>query len=156
VGFLTYGPGGKGDLDAVNAALEKKTIGAIRAGVSNCSHSSQSVVLRALQSPSFEAERAQKKEILRARAARVHEVLRKKEYDEAWTPYPFNSGYFMCIRLKGVDAEKLRVHLLDRYQVGVIATDTTDIRIAFSCLELEQIEEVFDTIHQGWKDLRAP
>jgi aspartate/methionine/tyrosine aminotransferase len=153
VGFITFGAGGKGDLKAVHEALEKKTIGAIRAGISNCPHPSQTVVLEALRSPTFEAERAAKKEILRARAARVHEVLRKPEYAEAWTPYPFNSGYFMCVRLKGVDAEKLRVHLLDRYQVGVIATDPTDIRVAFSCVEVGDLEEVFDTIYRGWKDL---
>ena len=85
----------------------------------------------------------------------MHDVLKKKEYAEAWTSYPFNSGYFTCVRLKDVDAEKLRVHLLDRYQVGVIATDSTDIRIAFSCLELEEIEEVFDAMYQGWKDLKS-
>lgn len=155
VGFLTYGAAGKGNLALVHEALEKKTIGAIRAGISNSPHPSQSIVLRALESPSFDAERAQKKEILRARAARVHQVLEKKEYAEAWTPYPFNSGYFMCVRLHGVDAEKLRVHLLDRYQTGVIATDATDVRVAFSCLELGQIEEVFDIIYRGWKDLRG-
>jgi len=153
VGFITYGAGGKGDLDQAHAALEKKTIGAIRAGVSNCPHPSQSVVLKALQSPTFDAERAAKKEVLRARAARVHEVLRKPHYAEAWEPYPFNSGYFMCVRLKTVDAEKLRVHLLDKYQVGVIATDPTDIRVAFSCVEVGDIEEVFETIYRGWKDL---
>jgi aspartate/methionine/tyrosine aminotransferase len=155
VGFLTYGAAGKGNLEAVHAALEKKTTGMIRAGISNCPHPSQSIVLRALESPTFEAERAEKKEILRARAAKVHEVLKKKEYAEAWTPYPFNSGYFMCVRLNGVDAEKLRVHLLDRYQTGVIATDGTDIRVAFSCLEVGQIEEVFDTMYRAWRDLKG-
>lgn len=153
VGFITYAAAGGGNLKAVHDALEKKTIGAIRAGVSNCSHPSQSVVLKALQSPTFDAEREEKKETLRVRAQRVHEVLQKKEYAEAWTPYPFNSGYFMCVRLQGLDAEKLRVHLLDRYQVGVIATDSTDIRVAFSCLEVDEIEEVFDTIYRGWRDL---
>ncbi|MBI4600337.1 MAG: aminotransferase class I/II-fold pyridoxal phosphate-dependent enzyme [Planctomycetes bacterium] len=153
VGFITFGAAGKGSLDAVHAALEKKTIGAIRGGISSSPHPSQTVVLKALRSPTFEAERAEKKEVLRARAARVHEVLGKKEYEEAWTPYPFNSGYFMCVRLKGVDAEKLRVHLLERYQTGVIATDPADIRIAFSCLEVEQIEEVFDTMYRAWREL---
>ena len=51
--------------------------------------------------------------------------------------YPFNAGYFMCIRVKGVDAEKLRLHLLEKYGVGVIAMGATDIRVAFSCLELD-------------------
>ena len=155
VGFLTYGAAGNGNLEAVYAALEKKTLGVIRAGVSSCPQPSQSVVLKALESPTFQAERAEKKEILRARAARVHEVLKQKEFAEAWTPYPFNSGYFMCVKLHGVDAEKLRLHLLDRHQTGVIATDGTDVRVAFSCLELDQIEPVFATIYQGWKDLRG-
>lgn len=154
VGFITFGAAG-GDLQKVYDALEKKTIGAIRAGVSNCPHPSQSVVLKALGSPSFAAERREKKELLGARARRVHEVLRNPEYEEAWTPYPFNSGYFMCVRLKGVDAEALRLHLLEKYQVGVIATDGTDIRVAFSCLEVESIEEVFDVLYRGWKDLAA-
>ena len=155
VGFLTFAAGGKGDLNAVHAALEKKTIGLIRAGISNSPHPSQSVVLKALQSPTFESERDMKREILRARVARLHEVLRKEQYAEAWTPYPFNSGYFMCVRLNGVDAEKFRLYLLDRYQVGVIATDPTDIRVAFSCVEVEELEQVFDTMYQAWKDLKA-
>jgi aspartate/methionine/tyrosine aminotransferase len=155
VGFLTYGASGGGDLEAVHMALEKKTVGLIRAGISNSAHPSQSMVLEALADPDLARQRAEKKETLRARAAKVHEVLKKTEYKEALTPYPFNSGYFMCVRLNGVDAESLRVHLLDRYQLGVIATSATDIRIAFSCLEVEQIEEVFDLIYKGWKDLQS-
>jgi len=155
VGFLTYGAGGAGDLEAVHTALEKKTVGLIRAGISNSPHPSQSMVLKALTDPDLARQHAEKKETLRARAAKVHEVLTNTKYKDAWTPYPFNSGYFMCVRLGEVDAERLRVHLLDRYQLGVIATSTTDIRVAFSCLEVEQIEEVFDTIYKGWKDLKS-
>jgi aspartate/methionine/tyrosine aminotransferase len=154
VGFLTYGAAGAGNMDAVHAALEKKTIGSIRAGISNSPHPTQTIVLKALQSPSFVNEQAQKRAILRRRVERLHEVLRKKEYAEAWTPYPFNSGYFMCVRLSGLDAEKYRLHLLDRYQVGVIATDPTDIRVAFSCVEEEKIEELFDVMLQAFRDLK--
>jgi hypothetical protein len=28
----------------------------------------------------------------------------------------------MCVKLKGVEAEALRVHLLDRHQTGLVAT----------------------------------
>lgn len=153
VGFITYASGGGGDLGAVHAALEKKTIGAIRAGISNAPHPSQSAVLKAIESPEFLQERAQKREILRGRVQRLHQVLSKGEYAEAWTPYPFNSGYFMCVRLKGVDAETFRLHLLEKYEVGVIATDATDIRVAFSCVEAEDLEEVFDTMLRAWEDL---
>jgi hypothetical protein len=50
-------------------------------------------------------------------------------------------------------AETLRVHLLDKYGVGVIALGEKDIRIAFSCLDLNDIEVLFDTVLQGIKDL---
>ena len=38
----------------------------------------------------------------------------------------------MCLKLKGIDAEHYRKHLLDKYGVGVIADGDRDIRIAFS------------------------
>ena len=63
-----------------------------------------------------------------------------------------NSGYFMCVRAKGVEAEAVRVELLDRHGVGVIAAGGSDVRIAFSCLEVEQIPEMFEIIYQGIKD----
>jgi aspartate/methionine/tyrosine aminotransferase len=155
VGFLTYGAGGTGDLAAVHAALEKKTCGAIRAGVSNSPLLSQSLILKALESPEFKAEQAGKRDLLKARALKVREVLRRPEYASVWKPYPFNSGYFMCVRLLELEAEKLRSHLLDRHGLGVIATAKHDIRVAFSCLEESQIAEVFDTIYQGALELKG-
>jgi hypothetical protein len=59
----------------------------------------------------------------------------------------------MCLKLKTVDAEPLRLHLLDRYQLGTISTAKRDLRIAFSCLEVDQIEPVYDDIHRGILDL---
>ncbi|MBW2018269.1 MAG: hypothetical protein JRJ01_15775, partial [Deltaproteobacteria bacterium] len=61
--------------------------------------------------------------------------------------------YFMCIRLKKVDAETLRVHLLEKYGVGLISLGSHDLRVAFSCVEKEDIPELFDTILQGVQDL---
>jgi hypothetical protein len=60
----------------------------------------------------------------------------------------------MCVKLKGVDAEALRVHLLDRHATGLISTSPTDIRIAFSCLEVDQVEPLFEVLHQGIQELR--
>jgi aspartate/methionine/tyrosine aminotransferase len=60
----------------------------------------------------------------------------------------------MCLRIKGVDAEALRLHLLETYGVGVISIDETDVRIAFSCIDKENIQEIFDTIHRAVKDLQ--
>jgi len=153
IGFLTYGPGDAENDPALFEALEKKTLGAIRSGISNSPHPSQSIVYKALESPSFPEEKRQKFEALKARCLKIKEVLKDPKYADAFSVYPFNSGYFMCIRLKTVEAESLRKHLLSEYGLGVISMGKEDLRIAFSCLEVDQIEEVFDTIYQGIKDL---
>ena len=156
VGFITYGTRVAGnEYGPFYDALERKTAGNIRGTVSNASHLSQTLVLKALRSPQFRAERAEKVRILKGRANRVKEVVRRPEYVEAWDMYPFNSGYFMCLRLKTVDAEPLRLHLLETYGVGLIATDRRDIRIAFSSVDEDRIEELFARIHKGILDLEA-
>ena len=152
-GFLTFAPPPIEDPDPLLDALEKKVMGAIRGGISNSPHISQSIVLSALRSPSLEEERTAKRKILGDRARRVREVAYREIYRSSWDVYPFNSGYFMCIRVKGVDAEALRLHLLDKHGVGVIAIDASDIRIAFSCLEEAQVEPLFEIIHQAIQSL---
>jgi len=151
--FLTYGPGDTKNDPALFEALEKKTMGAIRSSISNSPHPSQSVVYRALLSPTFPDEKRQKFETLKARVVRLKEVLKNPKYKEVFSVYPFNSGYFMCIRLRKVKAEALRQHLLSKYGVGVISMGEEDVRVAFSCVEADQIEELFETIYQGLKDL---
>lgn len=155
VGFISYSVGGTGNRDILFNALEKKTGGAIRAQISNCPHISQSIVLKAMSLPGYSEQKREKYEIMKARAQQVKKVLSDEKYNSAWEPYPFNSGYFMCLHLKAVDAEELRKHLLDKYGVGVIALDESDIRIAFSCLEVEDIEDLFDTMLQAVKDLES-
>lgn len=60
----------------------------------------------------------------------------------------------MCLKLKTVEAEKIRVHLLDKYGVGAISIGATDLRVAFSCIAKENIEELFDIIYQAVLDLQ--
>lgn len=155
VGFITYGPGPGPDVDDALDALLQKTKGAIRSSVSNGPNVSQSLVAHALVSPDMPSQKQAAFETLRDRAAKVKEVLANPKYADAWTHYPFNSGYFMCLRLADANAEELRVHLLDNYGVGVIASGDTDIRVAFSCLEADDIEPVFEAIYEGVRDLRG-
>jgi aspartate/methionine/tyrosine aminotransferase len=154
-GFLTFGPGRAAGAEAACAALEAKVKGAIRGAVSNSPQLSQTLVEKALAASSVDAERKEKCEILRRRAERVYEVANAPRFRDFWDVYPFNSGYFMCVRLKGVEAEALRVHLLDRHQTGLIATAKHDLRVAFSCLEVEQIEPLFEVVRQGIEELRG-
>lgn len=149
VGFITYAA----DNAAVLSALEQKTMGIIRATISSGPHPSQTFVLRTLQDPNFDAEKQQKFDIMKGRANKTKSILDSGKFDEVWDYYPFNSGYFMCLKLKTVEAEALRVHLLDTYGVGTIALGTTDLRVAFSCIEESDLDELFGLIYQGVLDL---
>lgn len=145
VGFLTYGV--KGGTPALYKALEDKTAGLIRAVISNVTTSGQSVLLKALSDPAYPGERAAKVAILKARAAITATACHKAEYADCWDVYPFNSGYFMCLRLKdGISSEAVRVRLLDEHGTGTIALGTSDLRVAFSCLTDAQIPGVFSAI----------
>jgi len=155
VGFITYGGSLTGEARPVYEALEKKTAGAVRGSISNASHLGQEIILKSLKADSYLAEKEEKLTIMKARAQEVMSVLSDPKYVDAWEPYPFNSGYFMCLRLKTVQAEPLRVHLLDTYGIGLISLGETDLRVAFSCLEKEDTRELFDTLFQAVKDLES-
>jgi aspartate/methionine/tyrosine aminotransferase len=144
VGFLTYGV--RNGTPAVYKALEDKTAGVIRAVVSSVTHPGQSVVLKALKDPRFRTQQAEKVAILRARAEATRRECYKPEYQAFWDVYPYNSGYFMCLRLKRADADAVRLRLLDEHGVGTIALGRNNLRVAFSCLTEEQIPGVFAAI----------
>jgi len=153
VGFCTYGVRSDGDSEAIHTALEKKTAGCVRGTISNASHLSQSIVLRSMQDERYAGDKEKKFQVLKNRAKCVKHVLSEPKNQAAWDVYPFNSGYFMCLQLKTVDAETLRQHLLERYGVGLIALGKSDLRIAFSCVDEDKIPELFDTILTGIQDL---
>jgi len=155
VGFITYGALLKSNSNNFYDALERKTAGAVRGSISNSPHLSQSILLGSLNSENYEKEKEEKFAIMRKRATRVKEILANKKYNDAWDVYPFNSGYFMCLRLRTVDAEELRLHLLNKHGVGVISLGETDIRIAFSCVEEEDIQDIFGIIFQAIKDIET-
>lgn len=151
VGFITYASS-SGD---ILSALEQKTLGIIRSTISSGPHPSQTFVLRALQSPLFEEQKQQKFDIMKGRANRVKQLLDSGRYGDTLQYYPFNSGYFMCLKLVNVSAETVRLHLLNEYGIGTIALGETDLRVAFSCIEEEFLEELFDTIYKAVSELSA-
>lgn len=151
VGFITFAA----QSDALLSALEQKTLGIIRATISSGPHPSQTFVLRALQSSEFEAQKAEKAAIMKGRANRVKELLDSGRYGDTLSYYPFNSGYFMCLKLRDIEADAVRQHLLNEYGVGTIALGTTDLRVAFSCIEEANLEDLFDTIHKAVLEVSA-
>jgi aspartate/methionine/tyrosine aminotransferase len=153
-GFISFAPGNPDTADEVCEVLDAKVRGAVRSGVSNAPQLSQSLVAKALATASIADERKQKQETLRARAERVFEVANAPRFRESWDVYPFNSGYFMCVETKGVEAEAVRLHLLGQYGIGTIATGAHDLRIAFSCLSLDEVEPLFEELHKAIQELR--
>ncbi|MBW1615255.1 MAG: aminotransferase class I/II-fold pyridoxal phosphate-dependent enzyme [Deltaproteobacteria bacterium] len=148
VGFVTYGCKElDDDYSELYEALEKKTAGSIRGAISNASHLSQRLVLNLLNSPTHAAEKEEKFNILKKRALKIKEVLKSSRYSKKFEAFPFNSGYFMCIKLKSdITAESLRQALLSKYGVGLIAVGEKNLRVAFSSINEEDIPELFDII----------
>ena len=151
MGFITYAiKDGNKDL---YTALESKTSGAVRGTISNVSHLSQSLLLHAYNSSKYEKEKQKKYNILKQRYLEVKRVLQDEKYEEFFKPLPFNSGYFMCIKLKDLEGEKVRQLLLEKYSTGVIAMKNI-LRIEFSSIAKEQIEELFNNIYNACSEIR--
>ncbi|MCG8552744.1 MAG: aminotransferase class I/II-fold pyridoxal phosphate-dependent enzyme [Desulfobacterales bacterium] len=153
-GFTTYGIAADNNLEGVYDALEKKTAGCIRGNISNCSHLSQTILVKSMEDKEYDACKQEKFNLLKSRAMAIKEVLKDPKYTQGFDAYPFNSGYFLCIRVKGVDAEELRLHLLENYGTGLISIGEDNLRVAFSCLEETNVKTLFDIILSGINDLR--
>jgi aspartate/methionine/tyrosine aminotransferase len=152
VGFITYGI--KGGTKEMYTALEAKTAGAIRGNISNAPAVSQAILLKAFTHAQYDAQKQDKFNTLKARCNKVTEILNAHpEYAEAFEALPFNSGYFMCVRLKGPDPEAVRQVLLSDYSTGLIAASGV-IRIAFSSTPLDQMERLFSNLFQAVMSLK--
>jgi aspartate/methionine/tyrosine aminotransferase len=154
-GMITFSARAAMSYEALFGALEQKVGGAIRSAISNCSQPSQSVLAKALASEGIAAEQAEKRAVLEARAKEVHRILDSTEFADVWEPYPFNAGYFMCLKLKNVDAERYRKHLLEKHGIGVVADGESDIRVAFSSVELDELPELYGTMAAAARELAA-
>lgn len=152
IGFVTYGIKNGGS--EFYKALEDKTAGAVRGNISNAPNISQSLLLNAMQSETHAREKEINKEKLKERYVKVRETLNAhKEYEKYFEALPFNSGYFMCIRLKNVNTDKVWELLLKKYSTGVICYSEKDLlRIAFSSTPLHKIEDLFNNIYSACKD----
>ena len=154
-GFTTYGVAADSNLDGVYEALEKKTAGCIRGSISNCSHLSQTILVKSMEDENYETCKQEKFNLLKSRAFAIKEVLKDPKYADGFDVYPFNSGYYLCIHLKGVNADELRYHLLDNYGTGLISIGEDNLRVAFSCLDEKDVKTLFDNILSGINDLRT-
>ncbi len=155
IGFISFATKviDENTANTVYSVLEAKAKGSLRAALSNCSHLSQTLLLNALKDDNRLNEKAKLFEILKNRYYKVKEILKNPKYSECFSVYPFNSGYFMCIRLNKVNAEVLRKHMLNKHGVGLISIGDSDIRIAFSSVDIDCLEDLFDLIYSSIKEL---
>ena len=143
-GFITFGC--KGLSDAQYEALVKKLMAAIRSSVSCAATPSQSLILKAASDGKLEEEKAEFRKILERRYKLVREFVSTHE-SKFIKPLPFNSGYFMSFDTMSIDAQKLRQKLLNDRGIGTISIDAKTLRVAFSSLDEEKINIVYQAIY---------
>ncbi|MBN1577731.1 MAG: aminotransferase class I/II-fold pyridoxal phosphate-dependent enzyme [Chitinispirillaceae bacterium] len=150
VGFVTFAI--KNGTAELYNALGAKLAGAIRGNISNASNISQSLLLQAYAGTSYDAEKEEKYRTLERRYRKIREVIAAHpEYGNYFHPLPFNSGYFMCIRIVSGKAEAIRRTLLDKYSTGTISQNDV-LRLAFSSTPLAMIETLFENCYHAAKE----
>lgn len=149
VGFITFAA--KNCSESVYSSLESKAAGAVRATISNAPNISQSLALKAYNSKSYAAEKKKNFQLLKSRFEEVEKVLANNlEYKKHFAALPFNSGYFMCIKVKG-DTDKIRRLLIEKYSTGVISSNSI-MRIAFSSVKKDIIPKLFENIYNACQE----
>jgi len=151
IGFVTIATACGGV--AFYKAMESKLGGSIRGSTSSSSSIGQTLLLNAYSSSAYEKEKDEKYHILLRRYKKIKEIIEsRKEYAEYIRPLPFNSGYFMCLKVLDGKAEEIRLKLLEKYGTGVIALYNL-LRVAFSSTPYELLEKLFDNIYKAAKEV---
>ncbi|MGN0729798.1 aminotransferase class I/II-fold pyridoxal phosphate-dependent enzyme [Treponema sp.] len=149
-GFVTFGC--KGLSEAQYEALVKKLMAAIRSSVSCAATPSQSLIVKAAASGTMEAEKAEFRKILERRYKLVRTFV-DTHTSKFIEPLPFNSGYFMSFDTKTLNAEVLRQKLLNERGIGTISIDSKTLRVAFSSLDEDKINIVYQAIYDAADEL---
>ncbi len=152
VGFITFAF--KGATDSQLKALEAKAAGNVRSCVSNVSSIGQKLAVAAFADPDYVQQKRDKYAVLKKRYHEIRSILKlHPEYAERFEVMPFNSGYFMCVRPIGVDAESLRRHLIEKYSTGTIVLSGL-LRLAFSTIPTAKIAKLFKNVADAIDDLQ--
>jgi aspartate/methionine/tyrosine aminotransferase len=163
VGFLTFPfePG-----SAVEAALESKVKCMVRAGIGSPVAASQVVALQALLSGNAEAEVEAVRRVLAGRHRVLQEAL--AECDPGLLrPLPCNSGCFALLALgpevlgskppeareAGMTADRVRRHLLEAWDTGLVAVGEEHLRIAHCSVSEEDLPELVRRLERGVAEL---
>lgn len=152
IGFLTFAARGLGE--AHFAALEQKVMGAVRSSVSSSSMLAQSLLLRAMRAGTYQAEQEANLAVIAERYRLVRGILAARAGDRGpLQPLPFNSGYFLTLRVAGGNAEVLRRELLRGRGIGTISVGDDYLRVAFSTVASGDLEALFEEIYSAAREV---
>lgn len=153
VGFISFAF--KGATPEQLKALEAKAAGNVRSCVSNITSIGQNIALAALSDKDYAKQKREKYNVLKKRYTTIRTLLRKHPaWAETFEVMPFNSGYFMCVKPIGVDAERVRRQLIEKYSTGTIVLSGL-IRLAFSTVPVAKLPTLFANVDAAIRDLRA-
>jgi DNA-binding transcriptional MocR family regulator len=111
------------------------------------------MALAAYRDPDYNRQKRAKYMVLKKRYALIRKILAKHpEYAARFEVMPFNSGYFMCVKPKGVDAESVRRRLIEKYSTGTIVLSGL-IRLAFSTVPTAKLDKLFASVDAAIADL---
>jgi len=107
-----------------------------------------------LKSETYQEEKERNIEKIKERYLKVKGILEAhQEYEKYFENLPFNSGYFMGVRLKNLDTDKVWEVLLNRYNTGVICySEKNLLRVAFASTPLDKLQKLFNNIYSACKD----
>ncbi len=153
VGFISFAF--KGASETQLKALEAKAAGNVRSCISNASALGQHLAIAAYENPKYAKEKSEKYTVLHKRYQEIRRILKAhNEYQKSFEVMPFNSGYFMCIKPIGVDAEHVRRHLIAKYSTGTIVLSGL-IRIAFSTIPTKKLATLFANVASAIIECRS-
>ena len=152
VGFISFAF--KGAMDEQLKALEAKAAGNVRSCISNSSSIGQHLAIAAFADKGYAKQKKEKYAVLKARYLEIRKILKAHpEYAKNFEAMPFNSGYFMCVKPIGVDAEKVRKQLIAKYSTGAIVLSGL-IRLAFSTIPKAKLAKLFANVNAAISDLK--
>ena len=152
VGFISFAF--KGATDEQLKALEAKAAGNVRSCISNSSSIGQHLAIAAFADKGYAKQKKEKYAVLKARYLEIRKILKTHpEYAKNFEAMPFNSGYFMCVKPIGVDAEKVRKQLIAKYSTGTIVLSGL-IRLAFSTIPKAKLAKLFANVNAAISDLK--
>ncbi len=130
-------------------ALENKLLCLLRAGVGSPSALSQVVMLRALGAESLDREIESVRSTLEARHKKLVLALAEVD-DDVLRLMPSNAGAFALIEVPpGIDPDRLRHHLIEHQDTGVVSVAPCYLRLAFCSVDLDDIGALVARLEVG-------